>query len=135
MAGLNNARIAIYDKFILDYANETIFDLDNEDFDQPEGNIPWVRLVVRNTTGAQDTLGPIGARKFLRTASVITQVFVPLDEGLSEADRLATIVRNIFEGTRLNDLWFFASDVQEIGPSGKFYVYNVESTFNYEEIK
>ncbi len=135
MAGLNEARKLIYDKFIADYASETIFDFDNEDFTPPEGNVSWVRLVVRNRVGNQDTLGPIGVRKFLRQAAVITQVFVPLDSGLSEADRLATIVRDIFEGTRLSGLWFFASDVQEIGTSGKFYQYNVESTFNYEQTK
>lgn len=135
MAGLNDARKAIYDKFILEYNDETIFDFDNEDFTPPNGDTPWVRLVVRNRVGKQDTLGPIGVRKFLREAAVITQVFVPLDKGLSEADRLATIVRDIFEGIRLGGLWFFASDIQEIGPSGKFYQYNVESTFNYEQTK
>ena len=135
MASLNDARKAIYDKFIADYNNETIFAFDNEESTPPDGDTPWVRLVVRNRVGNQDTLGPIGIRKFTRQAAVITQVFVPLDAGLTEADRLSTIVRDIFEGTRLNGLWFFASDVQEIGRSGKFYQYNVESTFNYEQTK
>jgi len=135
MPSLNEARQQIYDKFITDYADETIYDLDNEDFATPEGDTSWVRLVVRNQVGKQDTLGRSGNRKFLRVAVVYSQIFVPVDIGLSEADRLATIIRDIFEGTRLTKLWFFASDIQEIGPNGKFYQYNVESTFNYEETK
>jgi len=135
MAGLNDARKAIYDKFVTDWADETIFDFDNEDFEPPNGDTPWVRLVVRNRLGRQESLGAIGQRKFLREAAVIVQVFVPLDKGLSEADRLATKVRDIFEGTRLSGLWFFTSDIVEIGPDGKFYQYNVECVFNYEQTK
>jgi hypothetical protein len=80
-------------------------------------------------------LGRSGNRKFLRAAAVHVQVFVPVDIGLARADELATSIRDIFEGTRLTKLWFFASDIQEIGVNGKFYQYNVESTFNYEETK
>lgn len=135
MTSLNDARKAIYDKFVLDYDNDTIFAFDNEDFTPPTNSVPYVFLTVKNRVGNQESLGHIGIRKFLREAVVITQVFVPVDTGLSEADRLATKVRDIFEGIRLGGLWFFASDVREIGVTGKFYQYNVESPFNYEETK
>lgn len=135
MSDLNEARKLVYDKFIADWADETIYDLDNDKFDIPEGDISWLRLVVRNKVGTQDTLGKIGSRKFLRDATVMVQVFTELDTGTSEGDRLSTKVRGIFEGIRLNGLWFFASDIQEIGSDGTFFQHNVECTFNYEETK
>jgi len=135
MADLKDSRKLIYDKFIADWNDETIYDFDNEEFDMPEASISWVRLVVRNKVGNQETLGKIGSRKFLRDATVMIQVFTELDTGASEGDRLAVKARDIFEGIRLNGLWFFASDIQEIGSDGTFYQHNVECTFNYEQTK
>lgn len=135
MLTINAARVLIYDKFITDWNDETPFDLDNESFDEPESE-PWVRTVVRNKSSNQDTLGPIGVRKFLRVGAVFTQVFVPINTGTDEADRLAEIIRVMFEGIRLTGgLWFFATDVRELGQVGDYYQIVVESNFNYEQTK
>lgn len=135
MADLNDARKAVQDRFLTEWSTETLIDFDNEDFTIPEGDTQFVRLVVRNQVGNQDTLGSVGNRKFLRTAVVIIQVFVTIDDGTSEADRLSVKARDIFEGTRFSGLWFFASDINEIGPSEKHFLYNVRCEFNYEQIK
>jgi hypothetical protein len=135
MLTINEARVLINDKFITDWDDETPFTLDNAKFDEPESK-PWVRTVVRNRVSNQDTLGPIGVRKFLREGSVFTQVFVPIDTGLEEADRLAEIIRAMFEGIRLTgELWFFATDVRELGRIGDYFQVVVESSFNYEQTK
>lgn len=135
MATINEARQLIYDKFILDWNDETPFDLDNEDFNEPE-DTPWVRTVVRNRLSNQDSLGPVGVRKFLRVGAVFTQIFVPIDTGVEEADRLAELIRVMFEGVRLTGgLWFFATDVRELGPVDDYYQIVIESNFNYEQTK
>ncbi|MCH7524012.1 MAG: hypothetical protein IIC74_03115 [Bacteroidetes bacterium] len=135
MPTINEARVLIYDEFISVWNNETPFDLDNKSFTEPEST-PWVRTVVRNTISNQDSLGPVGIRKFLRVGSVLTQIFTPIDTGVEESDRLSEIVRGIFEGVRLTGgLWFFATDVRELGRIGDYYQVTVESTFNYEQTK
>ena len=134
MPSLNDARKSIQDKFKADWADETIYDFDNTDFDIPESE-PWVRVVVRTRDRNQDTLGRVGNRKFLSEAAISAQVFVPTETGTSEADRLSTKLRDIFDGTRLDGLWFFASVIRESGTSGDYHQYNVECSFSYEETK
>lgn len=135
MSTINVARAVIYDRFITNWNDETAFDLDNESFDRPEDQ-PWVRMVVRNRTTGQESLGPVGLRKFLRKGAVFTQIFVPINTGVEEADRLAEIIRVMFEGVRLtNGVWFYESEVREVGAKDGFYQIIVESIFNYEQTK
>ncbi len=135
MPTLNEARKSIQDTFIADWAAETIFDFDNDDFDVPEPDVKWVRLVVRTKVRKQTTLGRVSNRKFQSDAAVVAQVFVPVETGTSEADRLATKLANIFDGTRFDGLSFLAAETREVGESGGFHQYNVTCSFNYEDIK
>lgn len=135
MPTLNDARKSIQDKFVVDWASETVFDFDNGDFEVPASSVNWVRLVVRTKVRAQTTLGRVGNRKFQSDAAVVAQVFVPVETGTSEADRLATKLANIFEGTRFDGLSFLAAETREVGESGGFHQYNVTCSFNYEDIK
>lgn len=135
MPTLNQARKSVQDKFTTDWADETIADFDNEDFDVPEPDVKWVRLVVRTKVRAQTTLGRVGNRKFSSEAAVVAQVFVPVKGGSSEADRLATKLANIFDGTRFDGLSFLAAETREVGESGGFHQYNVTCSFDYEDIK
>jgi hypothetical protein len=134
MPTINEARASIYAKFITDWNEETLYALDNDEFPEPEG-IAWVRLTVRSRPTTQETLGVEGNRKFLRTGVVFIQIFVPENSGLSEADRLAELVRNILEGTRFSSLWFYETQIREQGSDGKFYSILTESLFNYEQTK
>lgn len=131
----NAARKSVQDKFIAEWAGETIFDFDNDDFDVPEPAVEWVRLVIRTKVRKQTTLGRVGNRKFQSDAAVVAQVFVPVETGTSEADRLATKLANIYDGTRFDGLSFLAAETREIGESGGFHQYNVTCSFNYEDIK
>lgn len=96
----------------------------------------WLRLVVRHRSGEQETLGPIGSRKFERVGSVIVQVFTPLDEGTSVSDTLVDLVREVFEGKTLSGIRFAGVTTREIGPTvDKWYQVNVDAPFNYDETK
>ena len=76
MTTINDARKTIYNEFISQWGNTSAFTVGNEPFNQPE-NDPWVRLVVRNRTGGQRTLGRKGNRRFDRHGAIIAQVFIP----------------------------------------------------------
>ena len=134
MPTLNEVRQSVQDRFEAQWLKETVFDYDNDDFTVPEGE-NWVRVVVRTKTRGQSSMGRVGNRKFETDASVVAQVFVPIESGTSEADRLATKLANIFDGTRFDGLWFFAAVIRESGTSGEFHQYNVTCDFSYDDIK
>lgn len=134
MPTLNEVRQSVQDRFEAQWAAETVHDFDNEDFTMPEG-VNWVRVVVRTKTRDQTTMGRVGNRKFETDAAMVAQVFVPIESGTSEADRLATKLANIFDSTRFDSLRFFAAVVRESGTSGEFHQYNVTCDFSYEDIK
>jgi len=134
MPTLNEVRQSVQDRFEAQWLKETVFDFDNDDFTIPEGE-KWVRVVVRTKTRNQTTLGGTGNRKFRSDAAVVAQVFVPIETGTSEADRLSKKLADIFDSTRFDSLWFFAAEIRESGTSGEFHQYNVTCNFSYEDIK
>ena len=134
MTTINEARQAIYARFISQWGTQTEFTFDNEPFTEPVSD-PWVRLAVRNTDGGQETLGQSGNRRYTRDASIFVQVFTLIDTGTQEADTLARIARNIFEGERFSGVFANDGTIREIGPDGKWYQTNVEIAFFYDEIK
>lgn len=135
MTTLNDARKKIYDTFIAEYV-ASAFTFENEEFNPPAG-VAWLRLVVRNLVSLQESLGPVGRRKFDRQALVMVQVFTPLDQGTEQADNLSTAARVIFEGRTLTPeaLRFNAGSIQEIGEDGAYYQTNLEVPFSYTELK
>lgn len=137
------AREALYQAFVDGWTPTGFsFTFDNEAFTPPE-NLPWARFSVRHAGSAQESLGGIGFRKFLRTGVAITQIFTLAQQGsfspgLMQADELSTLVRNIFEGNRLRSdrsLRIFEASIREIGPEGKWYQTQVEASFDYVERK
>ncbi len=135
MADINDVRKVLYNEFINAWNDRTPINLDNEKFAQPESS-PWVRFVVRNRISAQSTLGIPGNRKFLREGAAFVQVFIPVNTGTFEADKLAEAARDILEGRRLSEfLWTVNVDVREVGPDGKWYQVIVEASFTFEKTK
>lgn len=134
MTTINQARKAIYDKFLADWGATTPFVMDNEEFDEPQ-TAQWARLSVKGMPNSDLTLGRIGNRKFTREGILFIQIFVPAEEGTSNGDALATQARNIFEGERVNGVWFTSMDVSEPGSDGKWYPYLIQGIFNYEQVK
>ena len=136
MTTLNEAREAIYGLFVTGWADRTAYTFDNERFDPPN-DAPWVRLTVRHTGSTQETLGPPGSRKFARTGSCFVQVFVPIDQGVAEADGLATVAREVFEGVSIagTRLRFLDVVMRESGPEKKWFGVVIEAGFEYDETR
>ena len=62
MTTLNEARQVVYNTFVDDWGNETPYDLEDDDFTEPEsGN--WVRLTLKGLPGGQERQGRPGNRR------------------------------------------------------------------------
>lgn len=133
---MNQAREAIYSKFVTAWDDETPVTFDNERYDPPDDN-PWVRVTVRHTGSTQETLGPAGSRKFMRTGVCFVQIFTRGDKGTAEADALARIAALAFEGERIvgTTVRFLDVVTREAGPDGKWYGVVVEANFEYDETR
>lgn len=132
---VGDARNHIYTRFIAQWADRTPFQLDNEKFEIPSTG-PWVRLVVRNTLGEQDTLGRAGNRKFLRNGLIAAQVFTEASTGTAQGDTLAEAVRDIFEGESFNGILANNGTITELDQQdGRWYQHNVSVAFFVEQIK
>ena len=97
----------------------------------------WARVTVRHSTASQVSLANrSGVRRYQRLGVLGIQVFVPLGEGLSEAYTLSKTVADAFEGTATpGAVWFSNVRLNEIGPSGEWFQFNVLADFEYDEIK
>ena len=135
MTTLNESRAAIYDRFIADWGSTTPFVFDNEQFEKEPIDTPWVRLVVRNITGTQETLGRKTNRRYNRQGLIIGSVYTPSNQGTAEADDLATQFRSIFEGEKFSGVYVNNANLREVGNDGEWFQINIDIFFFYEEIK
>lgn len=113
---------------------------DNEDWPpsgRPDKDDTWLRAVVRDTSSHQQTLGPVGARKWVRKAFLLVQVFTPAGKGTRAGELAAKIVSNVFEGTTQSGLDFNAAFIRSLGRDEQTgcYQHNVEIPFTYYETR
>lgn len=134
MTTRNEASEAIYTRW-RDNWTYTPYLFDNERPDVLPA-VPWVRLVIRELEGQQETLAAVGNRRFLRRAMVVIQVFTELNQGIKASDELVHLARSVFEGTRFSGVWFLHGNVFDIGVTQEgLYQTNLQILFNYEEVK
>lgn len=131
----DEAREAIEERFIAEWATRTPFTFEDEKYKEGGVDVSWLRLTVRHFGGGQETLGHKTQRKYLRRGLVIAQVFTPLIRGMKGGAVHAQAFRAIFEGERFSDVYGLDGRIIEIGPDGKHYQTNVEIDIFYEEIK
>lgn len=135
--GQNAARAAIYDKFIAAWGATTPVVRDNEKSDEFDGLTAWVRLSVRHFGRAQNTLGEAPTRQFGRVGAAFVQIYVPINDGTSNADLLSNSAAAVFEGERISgtSVCFKDVNVSEQGREGNWYTVLVEAEFEYFEEK
>jgi len=134
MPTLSDARKAIANRWIAQWATTTPFCFDNEAFDQP--NTSHVRMIIRHNDGGQETLGPITQRRFYRRGTIFLILRTPADIGTSTADTLAQQARAIFEGTVFNSIRCYGATTREFGNfDGDQFQITIEIPFEYEEVK
>jgi hypothetical protein len=138
MTTINQARAAIYEKFINDWPSQSIvtpFTFPNETFDSTELNEPWVRVSVNNTDANQETLGPKGLRKYRREGTIYIQCFDLSNNGLKTLDEIAANARGIFEGETFDGVYVDDSVIRESGPDGRWFMVVVSCFFHYNQTK
>jgi len=114
----------------------TPFVFENEDDARLDsGTVPWARLSIRELTGGQETLGPIGSRKYIRRMVARVQIFVPTNAGMKRSRQLAEQARAVFEGKRVGGLAFDDAVARDVMPDGRWQPTIVEATFFIEHTK
>lgn len=133
MTTINAAKEAILARFNTAWAGQTPAFFDNEGGKDQDDS--WVRVVVRMVTSQQESLGPAGARKFLRRGIILVQVFTPPDQGTAESDGLVQDVLEALESANFSGVWTDAGEVRDIGVLNKWYQANISIGFTFEETK
>ena len=103
----------------------------------PDTDRPWARGVILHAAGGPASLsGPIGQARYARGGIAVFQVFTVLGGGTQAAYALAQQVTDAFDGRRgPNGVYFRATRIREIGPDGSWFQLNVQTDFDYEEVK
>lgn len=139
----DQARSAVYARFLDDWGTTTLVALEGRDSDvaEPGPGVSWVRVTFRNLGGGQLTLGPSGGRKYRRLASALVQVFTPASSGMGPGATLAHQARAIFEGKAIpvgsENVEFNDGAVREVPleRGEKSIQTNVEVSCTYDETK
>lgn len=135
----NQAKEAIYARFIAAWGSETPYVFGNEAYTPPAGAGgaagSWVRLTVREAIAAQNTLGPAGARKFRRRGTILLMVYALADKGEQRADAIVKKFRDTFEGVSFDGVNGFTCQVVEHGNEGAWFRVNALQTFDFYETK
>jgi hypothetical protein len=139
MTTTNEAKEAIYSRFISVWGSETAYVFGNEMFTPPApvgtGAASWVRLMVREMKSRQETLGISGDRKFERKGSIILMIYALVDKGEQKIDQLSKKFRDSFEGVNFSGVNCYDAQVMEHGIEGAWFRANVYATFTFYETK
>ena len=131
----NQFRELIYSTFQTGWGTISPFTFDNETFSPPD-KTPWVRLVVRNGTRRQKTLGRVGNRKFERDARVILSIFILPNTGLVLADSFSQTFFSLFEGADLGvNVFAGETDYRERGTAEGWAMAEASADFTYDETR
>ena len=130
----SQAKLAITDLFVTEWADRTPYTKDNEEF-KPDDIPTWVRLTIRHTGGNQETLGKKGNRKYERRGIITVSVFTPIETGTYDSDILSKAAQDIFEGENFGGVVVNDTNIREIGANDKWYQVLMEANFHYNELK
>jgi hypothetical protein len=105
--------------------------------EKPPTRTPWARTTLRHTGGGQASLVSFnGVSRFNREGIITVQVFTPSGEGLSRGYNLCKVISDVFEGAvTAGGVWFTNTTLTEVGQDGDWFQINVNTDFNYDELK
>lgn len=103
----------------------------------PKTIIPWIRITMHHTNGAQVTLSnSVGNRRFRRYGVIMVQVFSPLGSSLRDPENHSKIVNDALEGVATpHDVLIRNVRMDEKGSDGHWFQTNVIADFEYDEVK
>ncbi|PHS61183.1 MAG: hypothetical protein COB09_18520 [Thalassobium sp.] len=134
MTTLNEARQVVYNTFVDDWGDETPYDLEDDDFTEPEsGN--WVRLTIKGLPGGQESLNSKGKRRYIRRQLLVVEVYGQPRTGEYNEDVYAERIRDLFEGETIGGVVFNDGDIMPEGTKNNWRRVSVTVQFQYYEIK
>lgn len=133
MTDVVDARKAIVDRWNTLWASETPTWYDNEKVKTDVAE--WARLTIRHEVGAQDSLGPPAARKYVYGGRIFVQLFVARDAGGARLAVLQQQAIDVFIGARFDGVWVTRAIPRELGEDGKWSLARVEFEFSYEQTR
>ena len=105
----------------------------------PDPTKAYARFTLKHQDSEQTTFGEKNHRRFTRLGIITVQVFSPIEivgGGLTEAEQLAEIVRDAYEGIATpSGINFRNVRVTEVGRTQQWYQFNITTTFDYDEVK
>jgi hypothetical protein len=146
----NQAREAILGRFVTNFVpvafsdvaepgRAALYSFDNEEKDAGINADPvaqsWCRLAIRESASAQETLGPVGGRRYRRDGAVVLSLYCPASRGTKKSDSMVKTFRDVFEGVSFSGLAFTDCQVQEIGAEGASWRVDAICSFWFEEVK
>lgn len=131
-------RLKVVTDTIVALAPNVIYE--DSDKQPPDGEDPpltWARVTVRHVFSAQSALSDdAGKRRYTRDGLVTIQLFTPFNEGLSNADTIASLLQGAFLGVSTpNGVWFRNVRTNEVGVDGPWFQTNVLADFRYDEVR
>jgi hypothetical protein len=104
-------------------------------FDTPSSGA-WLRVTLRHQTGGQVSLSDaVGAKRWQRIGTLWMQVFTDRGDGGVANYALCEQLMRAYEGTATEGgVWFRNTRLNEIGVDGAFWLNNVLTQFQYDEI-
>ena len=136
MSTFSEVRNEIYKRYIGTYGS-TPYALDNQPFDPPNPSttVKWARVSVQFTDGIQDSFGKTGNRKFLKSGLLTVQVFTAIGAATDINDAFCQQVQDLFEGVRIDDIWFTNGGIRFSGVEDEWYQQNVVFDITFEDVK
>lgn len=109
-------------------------DADKPGYDAAGKAVAWGRVTVRHTAGEQETMAPVGQRRYGARGTVLVQIFTPAGDGWSLSDVIAGIIKTAFRGPRAGSpVWYSDVTPNEVGRDGPWNLQTITAAFGYQE--
>lgn len=131
---IDEARVVISTVFATSWGSTTVLILPNEKY-TPIPGTPWTRLTYQELYGGQQTLGPIGSRKYERRSLIFLEFYGLLDVGSKATSDYVHTARGILEGRDFSGVSVFNLFVQDEGEDDRWYRVVLQGLLTYNETK
>jgi hypothetical protein len=102
----------------------------------PNPAAPHAVVHIKHGPSKQAALGTSGGSRFERTGLIITQVYAPMGEGLSEPYTLAKVLADALEGKQTSrGVWFRDVEITEQDSDAVYAQVDIKAMFIYDEVK
>lgn len=117
-------------------AGESLADVawNNLDFD-PANRDAYVVFGLAHASGSQASLGTGTDIQIRRAVVLAVQIFVRINTGQAEADRLAEIVLDFVESTKIAGIRFRDQGLTQAGRSNQWFEIVVNSQISYDSFR